>query len=232
MRPSEFTNISNLFKKVANKYDFMNDVMSFGIHRLWKSHFVDNLNIVNTSRVLDLACGTGDISIKLLKKYKLQQLFVADLQPAMLEKCTENLVNAGYLNFSSFALDAVQLPFADSSFDCVTISFGFRNFTNLTKSLQEIYRVLSPNGRLEILEFSKPAASIQPFYDLFLQQIPKIAQLAVKDEQSYKYLVDSIKAHPNQNQLQNIILESGFEKVYYTNHSLGIAATHTAIKSC
>lgn len=232
MKPSEFTDISKLFKNVAAKYDLMNDIMSFGIHRIWKYNFVNSLNINSESKVLDLACGTGDIALSILKKYKLKHIDVADLQPTMLEKCSENLINAGHLNFTSTVANANNLPYPDNTFDCITISFGFRNFIDFDKCVKELYRVIVPGGRLEILEFSKPAESIQPVYELFLQQIPKVSEFIVNDKQSYQYLIDSIKAHPDQDSFKAILLSNGFQKAYFTNHSFGIAATHTAIKSC
>lgn len=232
--------VEAVFNSVADKYDLMNDAMSFGIHRLWKDYFVWQTKVKSNEMVLDLAAGTGDISIRLAKtmglnelKQKSGQLIVSDINQAMLNKGRENLLNQGLINNITFELaNAEQLPFADNTFDLVTMAFGLRNVSRQLVALIEINRILKPNGRLMVLEFSKPTfALVNRIYDWYsFNVLPKLGKFLADDQDSYQYLAESIRMHPNQENLKELFDQAGFVQTSYENLSLGIVAIHKGIK--
>lgn len=232
--------VEAVFNSVADKYDLMNDAMSFGIHRLWKDYFVWQTKVKSNEMVLDLAAGTGDISIRLAKtmglnelKQKSGQLIVSDINQAMLNKGRENLLNQGLINNITFELaNAEQLPFADNTFDLVTMAFGLRNVSRQLVALIEINRILKPNGRLMVLEFSKPIfALVNRIYDWYsFNVLPKLGKFLADDQDSYQYLAESIRMHPNQENLKELFDQAGFVQTSYENLSSGIVAIHKGIK--
>ncbi|CAD83297.1 ubiquinone/menaquinone biosynthesis methyltransferase UbiE [Candidatus Blochmanniella floridana] len=226
--------VSNVFHKVATKYDLMNDLMSFGIHRIWKQFLIQQSEVHNGYKVLDLAGGTGDLSIKFSKLVgKKGIVILLDNNDTMLRLGQKKLRNLGILNNVHYIqANAEFLPFSENTFNCVAISFGLRNFTYKQKSLYEIYRVLRPGGKLLILDFSIPTSKLLTIlYDLYsFHIIPKIGKIIAQDSKSYQYLVESIRMHPDQETLKNMILSIGFNDVQYFNMTGGIAALHCAYK--
>lgn len=226
--------VANVFNTVANKYDLMNDFMSFGIHRIWKKFLINRSKVRDGFKVLDLAGGTGDLSIGFSKLVGETGLVVLlDINSVMLKKGREKLRNLGILNNVLYVqADAEYLPFSDNIFNCVAVSFGLRNFTNKNKALDSIYRVLQPGGKLLILDFGVPKSKLitilYNFYSFHI--IPKMGRLIVNDSDSYRYLVESIRMHPDQDMLKDIILNSGFCDVEYFNMTNGIAVLHCAYK--
>ncbi|MDA5095111.1 bifunctional demethylmenaquinone methyltransferase/2-methoxy-6-polyprenyl-1,4-benzoquinol methylase UbiE [Aliiroseovarius sp. KMU-50] len=225
--------VHGVFTNVASKYDVMNDVMSVGIHRLWKDAMMDWLAPRPGQRLLDVAGGTGDISFRFLKRAEDTSSVVLDMTESML---VEGRQRAEADNMSDrldwVAGDAMQLPFEDNSFDRYTISFGIRNVTRIPDALKEAYRVLKPGGRLMVLEFSQlPNDGLQKLYDLYsFNVIPRMGKLIADDYDSYQYLVESIRKFPDQETFAGMIREAGFENVKYRNLSLGIAALHSGWK--
>jgi demethylmenaquinone methyltransferase/2-methoxy-6-polyprenyl-1,4-benzoquinol methylase len=216
--------IRRVFNKVAPRYDLMNDVMSFGIHRLWKNKLARLANPKANQVIVDLAGGTGDIALKLAGKN--QTVFVAD--PSM-EMMKEGQTRH---NISCVATTGEQLSFAESSVDTVTIAFGVRNMTHLQQGLKEIFRVLKPGGRILCLEFSKPYAWLKPFYDLHSYYIiPRLGAWIAKQPEAYTYLIESIRRFPDQKEMKKLMEESGFDNVNYYNVSFGIACIHIGTKS-
>ena len=182
------------------------------------------------SKILDIAAGTADITIEFLKKNKDYEIFHTDINLSMLKEGKRKLINQGKI-IPSILCDAEALPFPNNYFDCVTIGFGLRNMTNKEKTLKEIYRVLSPGGKLVILEFSKIWGPLRKVYDNFsFKIVPKLGKLFAKDEKSYKYLIESIRMHPDQNTLLKLLKAQGFEKTSFTNLSAGIVAIHKGYK--
>ena len=222
--------VGEVFSSVAGRYDVMNDLMSFGIHRLWKRHFVATSGIRRGDRVLDLAGGTGDIAALLLPRVgDAGEVVVADINPDMLRVGRDRLLDRGLLKGLGFAqLDAEALPFPARSFDAVTIAFGLRNVTDKDKALAEMQRVLKPGGRALILEFSRVnQAWLQPLYDFHsFQVLPRIGKLVAHDEASYRYLAESIRKHPDQATLKAMLESAGFRNVEVRNLSAGIVAIH------
>ncbi len=221
--------VRGVFDSVADNYDLMNDVMSAGIHRLWKRFTVGMAGIQPGQQVLDLAGGTGDMT-RLLSPHvgKRGHIVLTDINAAMLERGRRNLLDHGISGNVTFAqVDAEQLPFPDGSFDLVTIAFGLRNVTNKQQALAAIYRVLRPGGRLLVLEFSKPASALKPAYDFYSFKIlPRLGRLIAKDEASYRYLAESIRMHPDQDTLLAMMQQAGFERCDYHNLTGGIVAIH------
>ncbi len=224
--------VQSVFSSVANSYDVMNDVMSLGLHRLWKRHAVLISNVHPGQTVLDLAGGTGDLTRLLQKKVgDSGQVILADLNQEMLVRGRDRLLDLG-VNVPAVQLNAEQLPFQEKIFDHVFMAFGFRNMTHQDRVLVECLRVLKPGGQLMILEFSKPEHSfLEKAYDFYSFNIlPKIGEWIAKDKDSYQYLVESIRMHPSQKTLQKNIQAAGFQDVEYFNLLGGIVAIHRGFK--
>ncbi|MEW9918035.1 bifunctional demethylmenaquinone methyltransferase/2-methoxy-6-polyprenyl-1,4-benzoquinol methylase UbiE [Marimonas sp. MJW-29] len=225
--------VRDLFSDVANKYDIMNDVMSVGIHRLWKEAMMDWLAPRPGQRLLDVAGGTGDISFKFLKRAGYGHATVCDLTEGMLVEGRKRAEAAQLADSLDWVVgDAMALPFEDSSFDVYTISFGIRNVTDPQKALHEAYRVLKPGGRLMVLEFSQlPNPMMQKAYDLYsFNVIPRMGQVIANDRDSYQYLVESIRNFPDQETFLGMVRAAGFEQAKYRNLSMGIACLHSGWK--
>ncbi len=226
--------VAQVFHNVAGKYDLMNDLLSFGIHRIWKRFTVDCSGVRKGQKVLDLAGGTGDFTAKFSRLVgSTGEVILADINSSMLEVGREKLRNLGVVsNVSYVQANAEMLPFADNTFDCVIISFGLRNVTDKDKALRSMFRVLKPAGRLLVLEFSKPIIDpISQAYNFYSFNIlPKIGEAVVNDGDSYRYLAESIRMHPKQDELKIMMEQAGFESVNYYNLSAGIVALHRGYK--
>ncbi|HEQ1860018.1 TPA: bifunctional demethylmenaquinone methyltransferase/2-methoxy-6-polyprenyl-1,4-benzoquinol methylase UbiE [Providencia alcalifaciens] len=226
--------VANVFHSVASKYDLMNDLMSFGIHRIWKRFTIEASGVRRNQRVLDLAGGTGDLTAKFSRLVgEKGEVVLADINDSMLKMGREKLRDLGIVgNVNYVQANAEELPFPDNYFDCITISFGLRNVTDKDKALRSMFRVLKPGGRLLVLEFSKPI--IEPLnkaYDAYSFHIlPRIGQVIVNDPESYRYLAESIRMHPNQETLKGMMENAGFEQVSYDNMTGGIVALHKGFK--
>lgn len=226
--------VRGVFDSVASKYDLMNDVLSFGAHRLWKRYTIASSNVKTGDKVLDIAGGTGDLAMAFRKKVgDTGQVILSDINAAMLNEGRSNLTNNGVAGVDFVQLNAEQIPFSDNSFDCVSIAFGLRNVTDKAKALAEMYRILKPGGCLLILEFSKTDSDLlKKFYDFYSFNImPKLGGIVADDEDSYQYLAESIRKHPDQETLKNMVLEAGFGFCEYHNLSGGIVALHKGIKT-
>ncbi len=226
--------VRGVFDSVASQYDVMNDLMSFGIHRLWKRVAVQLANIKEGDQVLDLAGGTGDLTTLFHKRVgKPGQVILADINSQMLRTGRDRLIDRGLTgNIRYTQLNAECLPFADNSFDCVCIGFGLRNVTDKDAALRSMYRVLKPGGRVIILEFSHPTDPItEKVYDFYsFNLLPKIGAIVAKDENSYRYLAESIRMHPKQDELKRMMETAGLERCEYFNMTQGIVAIHRGYK--
>lgn len=225
--------VQGVFSSVANKYDIMNDVMSVGIHRIWKNAMMDWLAPRAGQKLLDVAGGTGDISFRFLKRAGSGHATVLDLTEPMLIEGRKRAEAASLSDSLEWVVgDAMVLPFEDNTFDFYTISFGIRNVTRPQKALEEAYRVLKPGGRLMVLEFSQiPNDMMQEAYDLYsFNVIPRMGQLIANDANSYQYLVESIRKFPDQETFLGMIRDAGFENTKYRNLTMGIAALHSGWK--
>lgn len=227
--------VGAVFDSVADNYDLMNDVMSFGIHHLWKRFTLEMCALRPGHRVLDLAGGTGDLALKHAQRVgQSGQVILADINASMLRRGRDRVIDAGLIGrIDSVQVNAESLPFADASFDCITIAFGLRNVTDKGKALASMQRVLKPGGRLCVLEFSKPLyPGLEKLYDLYSFRIlPRLGEFIARDRASYQYLAESIRMHPDQQTLREIMLEQGgFDEVEVHNLSGGIVALHRAIK--
>ena len=226
--------VGEVFTSVARNYDIMNDLMSFGVHRLWKRHFVATSGVREGDHVLDLAGGTGDIAALLLPRVGASgRIVIADINGDMLRVGRERLTDRGLLRGLDYSqVDAEALPFPDQSFDCVTMAFGLRNVTRKEQALAEIHRVLKVGGRALVLEFSAVREPLlKPLYDFHSFSIlPRIGRLIAGDEASYRYLAESIRVHPGQEELKAMMKKGGFGHVDYHNLTGGVAALHVAIK--
>lgn len=226
--------VAGVFHSVAKQYDVMNDLMSFGIHHLWKRFTVDASGVRPGNKVLDLAGGTGDLTAKFSKLVgKDGQVVLADINSSMLNVGRDKLRNKGIVgNVDYVQANAEFLPFEDNTFDVATIAFGLRNVTNKDNALKSLYRVLKPGGRLLVLEFSKPqSALLNKAYDFYSFNIlPKMGELVAKDGESYKYLAESIRMHPDQETLKAMMDDAGFEQTSYHNLTGGIVALHKGFK--
>jgi demethylmenaquinone methyltransferase / 2-methoxy-6-polyprenyl-1,4-benzoquinol methylase len=222
--------VRGVFDSVADRYDIMNDLMSAGLHRLWKRYTVEAAAVRPGQRVLDLAGGTGDLALRFARRVGPEGLVVlADINAAMLERGRQRLVDAGAAgNLTMAQVDAENLPFADGSFDRVTIAFGLRNVTDKDEALRSMHRVLAPGGMALILEFSRPVATLRRAYDLYsFNVLPLIGRIVARDEDSYRYLAESIRMHPDQETLLGMMRDAGFERCRYRNLAGGIVALHT-----
>ena len=226
--------VANVFHSVAGKYDLMNDLLSFGIHRVWKRFTIDCSGVRRGHKVLDLAGGTGDFTAKFSRIVgETGEVVLADINSSMLEVGREKLRNLGVVgNVNYVQANAEALPFADNTFDCIVISFGLRNVTDKDKALRSMFRVLKPGGRLLVLEFSKPIIDpISQVYNFYSFNIlPKVGEVVVNDGESYRYLAESIRMHPKQDELKAMMENAGFESVNYYNLSAGIVALHRGYK--
>jgi len=226
--------VGRVFDSVADSYDIMNDMMSFGVHRMWKRFFAEFANVHPQMQVLDLAAGTGDISALIAKRLGAGgQVVASDINVNMLAIGRDKLINKGEVQKVKFCIaNAELLPFPDASFDRVTIAFGLRNVTDKDQALREMHRVLKPNGQALILEFSQVNSKVmQKAYDLYSFHIlPKIGKIIANDSDSYQYLAESIRQHPDQNTLKSMILDAGFGHADYTNMLNGVVAIHRGFK--
>jgi len=226
--------VADVFHSVAAKYDIMNDLMSGGIHRLWKRTTIELSGVRPGHRVLDIAGGTGDLSLKFSRLVGEQgHVILADINDSMLNVGRDRLTDSGVLNNISFVqADAQFLPFEDNSIDCITIAFGLRNVTDKDLALRSMLRVLKPGGRLLVLEFSKPKNPLlAKIYDTYSFQIlPRVGKLVADDADSYRYLAESIRMHPDQQTLKTMMSDAGFKHCQYYNMTGGIVALHRGIK--
>ncbi|MGO3755784.1 bifunctional demethylmenaquinone methyltransferase/2-methoxy-6-polyprenyl-1,4-benzoquinol methylase UbiE [Psychrobacter celer] len=227
--------VADVFTSVAKKYDIMNDLMSFGIHRLWKRYAISLSGVRAGQQVLDIAGGTGDLAKVFSREVgRHGHVVLSDINAAMLEVGRERLINAGCNNVDFVLANAETLaPFDDESFDLVTISFGLRNVTDKDAALRAMYRVLKPGGRLLILEFSKPIFEpLSKAYDLYsFTALPMMGKLIANDSESYQYLAESIRMHPDQQTLKQMMQQAGFENCDYHNLTAGIVAVHRGFKA-
>lgn len=228
------TLVAGVFHSVAAKYDLMNDLMSFGIHRLWKRFTIDCSGVRKGQKVLDLAGGTGDLTAKFSRIVgETGQVVLADINDSMLKVGRDKLRNLGVVNNVSYVqANAEALPFPDNHFDVITIGFGLRNVTDKDKALASMFRVLKPGGRLLVLEFSKPVSEvIAKLYDLYsFKLLPKMGEIVANDSESYKYLAESIRMHPDQQTLAGMMEQVGFEQVEFYNLTQGVVALHRGYK--
>ncbi len=226
--------VAGVFDSVAKKYDVMNDIMSGGVHRIWKHITVEMSRVKPGQKVLDVAGGTGDLAAKFAKRVGPSgHVVLSDINQSMLDVGRDRLIDKGLVKNISYVLaDAQMLPFQDDSFDIVSIGFGLRNVTDKDRALISMRRVLRPGGKLLILEFSKPYSDIiSKLYDEYsFKIIPKLGKLFANDEGSYKYLAESIRVHPDQEALKQMVQKAGLLNVEYINMSGGIAAVHIGIK--
>ena len=225
--------VKEVFDSVATNYDLMNDLMSVGIHRLWKRFMLSQTGLKMGMKALDVAGGTGDIAALLREQVGESGLVVmTDINPSMLKEGRSRLLDRGKLkNIQVIQCDAEQLPFDEDQFDCVTIAFGLRNVTVKENALKSMFRVLKPGGKLLILEFSKPNEMLSPVYDIYSFNIlPTLGEWVANDRESYQYLAESIRVHPDQEKLEQMILSAGFDRAEYRNLTGGIVALHIGYK--
>jgi demethylmenaquinone methyltransferase / 2-methoxy-6-polyprenyl-1,4-benzoquinol methylase len=226
--------VRSVFDSVAGKYDVMNDLMSFGVHRLWKQYTLSVTGLREGQRALDVAGGTGDLAIGLLRQVgKRGRVTLSDINEAMLERGRDRLLDEGFAgNVECVVADAERLPFDDNTFDCVTIGFGLRNVTDKAAALRSMYRVLKSGGQLLVLEFSTPTLpGLKRVYDAYsFRVLPLLGGLVAGDQASYRYLAESIRMHPDQETLLAMLQAAGFAQARYHNLSGGIVALHRGYK--
>lgn len=223
--------VGAVFSSVARRYDLMNDLMSAGLHRVWKRIAIELSGTRSGSRVLDIAGGTGDLTRQFVERVGARgQVWLTDINGDMLSVGRDRLLNTGKV-VPTAQCDAEKLPFPNSYFDCVTVAFGLRNMTHKDRALAEMYRVLRPGGRLLVLEFSQVWLPLRPVYDWYSFNIlPRLGNLVTKDADSYRYLAESIRMHPNQEALADMLRTAGFDRVDYTNLTAGVVALHRGFK--
>ena len=226
--------VAGVFHSVAAKYDVMNDLMSGGVHRIWKRFTIELSGVRSGNRVLDIAGGTGDLAAKFCRLVGDEgKVVLADINDSMLKVGREKLTNNGVVgNIEYVQANAETLPFPDNYFDCITIAFGLRNVTDKDAALRSMLRVLKPGGRLLVLEFSKPVNPVvEKLYDRYSFDIlPKMGQLVANDAESYRYLAESIRMHPDQETLKGMMEDAGFTPVRYHNMTAGVVALHRGVK--
>ena len=224
--------VAEVFHSVANKYDLMNDVMSAGLHRSWKRFAVSVSGVNPGDKVLDIAGGSGDLSKLFAKKVgPTGQVILTDINASMLGVGRDRMLDAG-LNVPAMQCDAEKLPFPDQYFDCVIVAFGLRNMTHKDKALAEMQRVLKVGGRLLVLEFSKVWQPLSKAYDVYsFKLLPIMGKLLAKDADSYQYLAESIRMHPDQETLKQMMVDAGLSKVDYYNLAAGVGALHKGYKT-
>jgi len=226
--------VAEVFHSVADKYDVMNDLMSAGVHRLWKRYTVETSGAKKGDTILDLAGGTGDLAIKFTRIVgPTGKVTLSDINPSMLENGRERLTNMGIAgNIEYVEANAEELPFDDNTYNITTMAFGLRNVTDKDKALRSIFRCLKPGGKLMVLEFSKPVVpGLNTIYDAYsFKLLPLIGKLVANDEESYRYLAESIRMHPDQETLKGMMEEAGFENCSYHNMTGGIVALHVGYK--
>ena len=223
--------VGDVFHSVAEEYDLMNDAMSFGMHRLWKKMLIELSELSEGSIALDIASGTADIPRLINKKFKSVSIHVTDINASMLALGKDRAINENFFHNCSFALASGEsLPYQNQTFDLVTVGFGLRNFTDKERGLKEMRRVLKPNGVLLILEFSKPTNSFfSKIYDWYsFNVIPKLGSFLANDSESYQYLAESIRMHPDQETLKDMILDAGFDDCKFYNLVNGVVSIHKA----
>jgi demethylmenaquinone methyltransferase/2-methoxy-6-polyprenyl-1,4-benzoquinol methylase len=219
--------VAGVFDSVASRYDLMNDLMSAGLHRVWKRFTVAQSGLKPGQRVLDVAGGTADLAIQFARRVGAGgEVVLTDINPAMLARGRDRMLDAG-VPAPTVQCDAEHLPFADAYFDCVSVAFGLRNMTHKDRALAEMCRVLKPGGRLLVLEFSRVWQPLKPLYDAYsLNILPVLGKLVANDSDSYRYLAESIRVHPDQDQLKTLMEQAGLERVEYFNLSAGVVALH------
>lgn len=225
--------VKGVFDSVASRYDLMNDLMSGGLHRLWKRFTIKQAAVRRGQAVLDLAGGTGDLAGKFAAQVgNGGHVVLADINASMLRQGRRRLIDAGVAgNLSIAQVDAESLPFADASFDCITIAFGLRNVTDKEAALASMLRTLKPGGKVLILEFSRPSAAIKPAYDVYsFNVLPLLGKLVADDTASYQYLAESIRKHPDQDTLADMMRGTGFARCRFHNLAGGIVALHVGYK--
>jgi demethylmenaquinone methyltransferase / 2-methoxy-6-polyprenyl-1,4-benzoquinol methylase len=226
--------VRSVFASVAGKYDVMNDLMSFGVHRLWKQFTLSLTGLKPGQWALDVAGGTGDLALGMLRQVgKEGRVVLSDINPDMLQVGRDRLLDRGFVaNVECLVADAERLPFEDHSFDCVTIGFGLRNVTDKAAALASMHRVLKPGGQLLVLEFSTPVApGLKPVYDAYsFKMLPLLGRIVAGDAASYRYLAESIRMHPSQEVLLEMLRSAGFGETRYHNLSGGIVALHRGYK--
>jgi demethylmenaquinone methyltransferase/2-methoxy-6-polyprenyl-1,4-benzoquinol methylase len=226
--------VASVFDSVASKYDIMNDVMSFGIHRIWKKIAMQHTGLKPGDSALDVAGGTGDLTMQMSKQVGPSgKIVISDINRSMLEEGRRRLLDRGYGgNIEFVEANAEDLPFEDNTFNCITIAFGLRNVTHQDLALKSMFRVLKPGGRLLVLEFSKPVIpALSKAYDFYsFNVLPKMGKVIANDEDSYRYLAESIRMHPDQETLKQMMQDAGFERCTYHNMTGGIVALHKGFK--
>jgi len=223
--------VAEVFTSVASKYDIMNDLMSAGLHRVWKNFTIQISGVRSGERVLDVAGGSADLSRKFAKRVGPSgQVWLTDINNAMLRVGRDRMIDDG-VAMPAAQCDAEHLPFPDNYFDCVSIAFGLRNVTHKDVALTEMRRVLKPGGRLLVLEFSKVWKPLQSIYDAYsFKLLPKMGELIAKDGDSYRYLAESIRMHPSQEELKQMMEQAGLSRVEYFNLNAGVVALHRGYK--
>ncbi len=223
--------VAGVFTSVASKYDVMNDLMSGGLHRIWKRYAISVSGVRNGQKILDVAGGSADLSRLFLKAVGSSgQVVLTDINNAMLRVGRDRLLDEGIATPTT-QCDAEHLPFPDNYFDCVSIAFGLRNVTHKEAALREMHRVIKPGGRVIVLEFSKVAKPLEKIYDLYsFKLLPKMGQMIAGDADSYRYLAESIRMHPGQEELKQMMSDAGLERVEYFNLTGGVVAVHRGYK--